>query len=217
MDFVDFGFEKASPLVGTGLTTPDIERVREEGPYDVILMDPPWHYYGSGTKMAAAAKHYPLMTDEDLGALPVGSLLNKRGMIFMWVTSSTLKRSIALFDQWSEDGAQIHYRGIAFVWVKTSKNGQPFGARGVRPSITKPLTEMVIVGSRVEKGRPMPLHDEGIRQTIFAPVGRHSAKPPHVHDALEKMYPGARNLEMFCRTPRPGWVCWGNEMPGDVT
>ena len=27
------------------------------GPYDVVYADPPWYYYGSSVKDAAAAKH----------------------------------------------------------------------------------------------------------------------------------------------------------------
>ena len=41
------------------------------GPYDVVYADPPWFYYGSQIKDAAAAKHYPLMTLDDLARLPV--------------------------------------------------------------------------------------------------------------------------------------------------
>lgn len=41
--------------------------------YDVVLTDPPWSYTGQQAKWAAAAKHYPTMTDSELAAftLPV--------------------------------------------------------------------------------------------------------------------------------------------------
>jgi len=201
-------FSEASDVRSSpGLATNDLQEASSAGPYDVILLDPPWYYYGSPNKMAAAGKHYSLMTDEEIGRLPVPDLLTKRGIVFIWTTSSTLARAMDLLSTWG-----LAYRGLAFDWIKVSKNGRPFGARGVRPSITKPITEQVICGSRVAKGRPLPLEDESIQQTIFAPVGRHSAKPEGVHAALERMYPGMRKLEMFARQPRDGWVCWGNEI-----
>ena len=41
------------------------------GSFEIVYADPPWHYYGSAIKDAAAAKHYPLMSQGDLARLPV--------------------------------------------------------------------------------------------------------------------------------------------------
>lgn len=193
------------------LATTDLNVVQENGPYDVILTDPPWHYYGDPNKMGAAGKHYSLMSNEELMGMPIGNLINKTGIVFIWTTSYTLETALQCIKSWG-----LHYRGIAFVWVKTRNDGVPIGARGVRPSIIKPLTELVLVASKVEKGRPMKLYDESIRQTIFAPTGKHSQKPLHVHRAIESMYPEAKKLEMFSRSPEPGWVCWGNQVLDNI-
>jgi N6-adenosine-specific RNA methylase IME4 len=100
------------------------------------------------------------------------------------------------------------------VWVKTRLDGTPIGAQGVRPSTVKPLTEFVLVGSTERLGRPLPLADESIRQTVFAPRGEHSRKPLEVQERIELMYPNATKLEMFSRPPlREGWDHWGNEVP----
>lgn len=174
--------------------------------YDVILSDPPWNYYGDSNKNASAGKHYDLMSDEALAAMPVSQMLSPNGIIFMWTTSSALSRSINLLVEYG-----LIYRGVQFVWVKTRQDGTPIKAQGIRPSIVKPLTEFVIAGSRIKRGRPMPLHDESICQTIFAPVSRHSEKPSAVHERLEAMYPNAHRLEMFARQRRSGWNAWGND------
>lgn len=180
--------------------------------YDVILTDPPWNYYGDPKKNASAGKHYDLMTDEALAAMPVSQMLSPNGVIFMWTTSSALERSINLLTEYG-----LAFRGVQFVWIKTRADGtSPIGARGIRPSIVKPITEFVIAASRVKRGRPMPLFDESVCQTIFSPVGRHSEKPNAVHERLEAMYPNARRLEMFARCCRPNWHAWGNEI-SDVT
>ena len=183
------------------------EFAAREGPFDVVLSDPPWLYWGDPNKMAAAGKHYDLMTDEALHALPVRALLAPRAVVLVWTTSSSLARAVHLLDAWG-----LHYRSVAFDWVKTRRDGKPMGARGVRPSITKPLTEQVLAASTMARGRPLKLHDESICQTVFAPVGEHSAKPEEVQNRLDKMYPNTRRLEMFARRERPGWSVWGNQV-----
>jgi len=177
------------------------------GKYDVILLDPPWSYYGQQDKMGAAAKFYPTMPDEDLMQLPISELLNKDSVIFMWATSPRLDFAIDLLRHWG-----FQYRGIAFTWVKTKIDGTPIGAQGVRPSIVKPTAEYVIAASFNPKGRPLKLHDESIRNVVMAPKQEHSRKPDEIHDSIDRMYPGAKKLEMFARRSRQGWDVWGNEV-----
>lgn len=193
------------------LVTKSIDELKSAGPYDVLICDPPWDYYGSPSKMAAAGKYYTLMKDDEIAALPVPDLLTKPAVLFMWTTSSALKRSIDIMSVWG-----LHFRGVAFVWVKTSREGKPIGAQGVRPSITKPLTEFVIVGATASKGRPLPLASEGVQQTVFAPRGLHSSKPEAVQDRIELLYPAASKAELFARRGRKGWSCWGNEVDLEI-
>ena len=184
-----------------------LDGIIKGGPYDVILMDPPWNYTSDPKRWASAAKHYTLVPTHTLALLPIPSLLNTPGIVFCWTTSLFLRDALQLCDNWG-----LHYRGIQFVWVKTSKvTGEPIGARGIKPSIVKPLTEVVLAFSNRKSGRPLPLSNESIRQTVLAPVREHSRKPDAVHYRLELMYPTARKLEMFSREPKPEWVTWGNE------
>lgn len=176
--------------------------------YDVVLIDPPWAYYGQQDKWGAAAKFYPTMTDEELVELPVPSIMADRSVMFMWATSPRLDFAIELLGHWG-----LHYRGMAFVWVKTKKDGvTPIGAQGVRPSVVKPTCEYVIAGSTISAGRPLPLHDEGIPNVVLAPKQEHSRKPDAVHERIERMYPDANKIELFARRARPGWDVWGNEV-----
>lgn len=175
--------------------------------YDVILADPPWAYYGQQDKWGAAAKFYTTAPDEAIVSLPVPELLSDRGVLFLWATSPRLDVAMACLAAW-----KLHFRGIAFVWVKARKDGGPIGAQGVRPSIVKPTAEYVIAASRVAKGRPLPLADEGVPNVILAPRRAHSQKPEQVRDSIERLYPEASKLEMFARSERPGWDAWGNEV-----
>jgi N6-adenosine-specific RNA methylase IME4 len=148
------------------------------------------------------------MPDEDLMAMDIQGILNKRAVVFMWVTSPRLDFAIDLLRAWG-----LTYRGVAFTWVKTKKdNLTPMGAKGVRPSIVKPTTEFVIVASNVTKGRPLPLADEGVPHVVLAAVMEHSRKPDEIHRRIERLYPEMTKLEMFARRPMDGWDVWGNEV-----
>ena len=173
--------------------------------FEVVLADPPWLYYGSGTKNAAAAKHYECHDTQTLVELARPPLCNP-GVYFQWTTSSKLPDTLYLLDQWG-----LTYRGIAFVWVKTRKDGVVIGAQGVRASITKPTTEFVIAASWSSKGRPLPLASEAEPQVVLAPRREHSRKPEEVAERIEHMYPNTTKLEMFARKHRPGWTVTGNE------
>ena len=175
--------------------------------YDVILADPPWSYYGQQGKWGAAAKFYPTVPDEEIVSLPMANLLTDRGVLFLWATSPRLDVAMACLSAW-----QLHFRSVAFVWVKARKDGGPIGAQGVRPSIVKPTAEYVLAASRVAKGRPLPIADEGVPNVILAPKRAHSQKPEQVRESIDRLYPNASKLELFARSGRPGWDAWGNEV-----
>jgi N6-adenosine-specific RNA methylase IME4 len=175
--------------------------------YDVALIDPPWSYYGADDKWAAAAKFYATMPARQIAEMPIPRILAPRAVAFVWATSPLLDVAVDTMRAWG-----LHFRGVAFVWVKSRADGSPIGAQGVRPSIVKPTAEYVLAGSRVARGRPMKLHNEGVRNVVLAPRREHSRKPEAVYDAIESLYPDARRVELFARTTRPGWDAWGNEI-----
>lgn len=183
-----------------------------DGRYDVVLLDPPWSYYGQQDKWGAAAKFYPTMTDDELLEFPVRDLLFGHSVVFMWATSPRLDFAVECLRSWG-----LHYRGVAFVWVKTTKAGAPLKAQGVRPSIVKPTCEFVLAASLTSKGRPMRLGSESVVNTVLAPVAEHSRKPDAVHERIEALYPEASRLELFARRERAGWDCWGNEVLSGVS
>lgn len=177
--------------------------------FDIVLLDPPWDYYGSKDGMGDAAKFYKLMSDREIIKFHPEKYLAPKGVMFLWATSPRLDLAIKCIRYW-----QLFYRGVAFVWIKTKADGQPIGAQGVRPSIVKPLTEFVLAASRQERGRPMPLASESVVQTVFAPRQEHSRKPDEVQRRIEMLYPNATKLELFARRKRKGWVCKGDELDG---
>lgn len=175
--------------------------------FDIVLIDPPWSYTGQQNKWGAAAKFYQTLSDDELMNFPIYNLLEKNSIVFMWATCPRLDSAINLGKSWG-----LYFRGVPFVWVKTKADGTPIGAQGVRPSIVKPLTEMVLAFSTVKEGRPLKLFNEAIQQTVFAPRQEHSQKPEEVQTRIELMYPETKKIEIFARRERPGWICWGNEI-----
>jgi N6-adenosine-specific RNA methylase IME4 len=175
--------------------------------YTVVVADPPWFYHGSQTKCGAAAKQYPTMSDDALLNLPVRTIMAPRSVLFLWATGPRLDFAIQCIHSWN-----LCYRGVAFVWIKTRADGAPIGAQGVRPSIIKPITEFVLAASPIKRGRPLPVADEAIRQTVFAPRTMHSSKPDAVMEEIEKLYPRANRIELFARRCRAGWDSWGDEV-----
>jgi N6-adenosine-specific RNA methylase IME4 len=177
--------------------------------YDVLYADPPWHYYGESDKYGAAGKHYGLMSDADLAAMPVRAKCRDRAVLFMWATCPRLDAAVRLLGEWG-----FFYRGVAFVWVKTTRTGKVIHGQGVRPTVTKPTTELVLVGSTVRLGRPLPLLDESVGQVVMAPRSRHSEKPLEVRRRIERLFgPDALRLELFARgNTVEGWDRFGNEL-----
>jgi len=191
--------------------------------YEVIYSDPPWLYYGDPNKDGAAGKEYKMMSLEEIAALPVRAKMRKKSIVFLWATCPMLDVAIDVVRAWG-----LHFRGVPFVWVKTKQDGSPIGAQGVRPSIVKPLVEIVIAASTVPRGRPIKILDESIRQTvfegededfitdpIFASRGHHSEKPHEVRARIERLFGPVPRLEMFARgAPKGEWDRFGDELTG---
>jgi N6-adenosine-specific RNA methylase IME4 len=175
--------------------------------HDIAYVDPPWFYYGSPIKDAAAAKHYPLMTPEELAALDVRSVLNPRAALFLWATCPRLNFAFALLDAW-----KLHYRGVAYVWVKTNRRGEIIAGQGVPPTFTKPTTELLLVATTMQTGRPFPIRDLAQAQVVLHPRGAHSEKPAIFRTLIEDLCGKRSRIELFARSRAPGWHAWGAEL-----
>jgi len=175
--------------------------------YDIVYADPPWYYYGSQIKDAAAAKHYPLMRQEELVELPVRSIMSKRAALFLWSTGPRLNFALDLIQRWG-----LYYRGVAYVWVKTNRKGEAIRGQGVPPTFTKPTTEFVLVASTVPTGRPFPILDFGQAQVVMEPRAEHSRKPSIFRKHIEELCGRRSRIELFARESARGWDAWGAEV-----
>ena len=183
------------------------------GKWDIIYIDPPWRYYRGDTKgrytdyTGAAEKHYPTMSEEEIAALPMRSIMSDTSVVFMWATGPMLASAIRVIDAWD-----LWYRGVTYVWVKTKQDGSMMGAFGTIPTFTKPKTEFVLAATINKRARPFPITTIKQDQLVFAPRGRHSEKPGEVRRRIVELCGDRSRLEMFARTRADGWDVWGNEV-----
>lgn len=161
--------------------------------FDVIYADPPWRYSFSPSKNRRVENHYPTMSQRELTQLEVPSA--KNSVLYLWATAPKLLEALEVMDAWG-----FSYKSQA-VWDKEVL-GMGYWWRGQH--------ELLLVGTRGSFSPPQPSLRRGsvfrIRRT------KHSRKPPEIRDAIDRWYPEARKLELFCRDPTPGWFVWGNEV-----
>jgi len=200
LDVKFYDMTSASPLF----------QVSAQKKYDLILIDPPWSYTVFGT--AGASKHYSLMSQADICALNIKSILKKNAMVLVWATGPRLDYAMEAIKAWG-----LHYRGIAFVWVKTRKgdNGIISG-QGVPPTFTKPTSEIVLCATTKKSGRPVKLQKFNTPQVILAPRTHHSSKPEEIRKEIDSTVGSSIDkLEIFARATVPRWDTIGNAVCGE--
>lgn len=163
-----------------------------EGPFRVIVADPPWHY---GKRVNDATHRgdlpYPSMTTEAICALPVESVAHDDAILWLWTTNAHMRDAYDVIAAWGFEPKTI------LTWVK-NRIGLGDWLRG--------QTEHCILAVR---GKPVVTLTNQTT-VIHGPVREHSRKPDEFYEMVEGLCPGSK-VEMFCRTPRDGWARWGAE------
>jgi N6-adenosine-specific RNA methylase IME4 len=177
--------------------------------YNIIYADPPWSYYGDPNKNAAAGKHYNLMSQDELAALPVKSIAEKNCWLFMWATPARLHYATEMIQEWG-----FHYRNIAYVWEKTKADGNLISDRGgIRPTYTKTAwLELLLVATSKTTGRMTKLNSEAHPSRIYAKREEHSKKPQIFRDLIVQQLGDIPRIELFARNKDNGWDVWGNQI-----
>lgn len=174
-----------------------------QGPFGVILADPPWSFktFGgkTGTPHRSAEDHYITTETGKLSEIPVGGVAAKDCALFMWVVDSHVDQALDLARAWG-----FSFKTIAFIWQKGFEDQQPRIGMGYW---TRKQAEVCFLFTR---GKPKRI-SAGVREMIFEPRREHSRKPEDQYRRIEELV-GGPYLELFARTARPGWSCWGNEV-----
>ena len=178
--------------------------------YSVIYADPAWRFetFSDKGKGRAPEQHYETMTIAEMAALPVASWAERDAALFLWGYQPMLREAFTLIDAWG-----FTYKTVAYVWVKiTGGQDRLFYAQDdVRKGLgyhTRASTEQVWLATRGEGYERL---SKGEPQAVFAPLREHSRKPDEVAESTVRLVGDVPRLEMFARTRRAGWDCWGNE------
>lgn len=168
--------------------------------YNIIYADPPWDYNDKGCN-GAANNHYTSMTAEKICNLPVNQIADKNCILFLWVTYPKIQEAMKIIEAWG-----FTYKTIGFQWIKLNKNeiGCYFGLGRWTRGNTEPCLIAV-------KGKPKRI-SASVSQLIFAPITKHSEKPPVVRDKIIELIGDLPRIELFARQKTDGWDCWGNEV-----
>ncbi len=186
--------------------------------YRCITLDPPWLERGGGKSKRGADRHYSLMTvDKIVEAVTMAEPVSRLAPdchCWCWVTDNFLEGGLRVMKA-------LGFRYVrTLVWVKVKPEVYPCIVKGedCEGALTIGLGqylrgahELALFGVRGDAMVPPPA--SRCPSVVFAPKGRHSAKPDTAIKVFESVSPGPR-LEMFARTARSGWDAWGNEVPG---
>ena len=166
------------------------------GRFPLLYADPPWRYEHTKSDNRRIENQYPTLSLEEICALPIHEVTTDNCILYLWTPNPILEQAFQVLAAWG-----FRYR-TAMVWVK-DKWGAGVWARQQHESLLVAI-----------KGTPTAPED-AMRPSsvIYAPRRGHSEKPEEVYAMLERMYPELPKLELFARTPRPGWSAWGNQVP----
>lgn len=193
----------------------------------VLVADPPWQFGdalpGNGR---GAVKHYECMSLIDLMFFNLPPIADD-ALLFLWRVAAIPEEPLRIARAWGfEPKAEL-------VWVKTPNEetidrGLKRATRSEEGEATA-FTHGFDMGRRVRIGMghyvrnahetciiarrgKANVADRSVPSVFFAPRGEHSAKPDAFYEIVEALSPGPY-AELFARRRRPGWRCFGNELP----
>ena len=173
--------------------------------FGTILADPPWQFMNRTGKMAPEHRRlhrYKTMKLEEICAMPVKDIAAVQSHLYLWVPNALLADGLQVMSAWG-----FTYK-TNIVWYKVRKDGGPDG-RGVG-FYFRNVTELLLFGIRGKLRTLAP----GRREVniVVSQKQEHSRKPSKVYDVIERCSTGPY-LELFARSPRRGWMQWGDEAP----
>jgi N6-adenosine-specific RNA methylase IME4 len=192
-------------------------------PFMTGIVDPPWPYTEAPGRANKADKtgagslsgfiqsrdksqvKYPVLSREDIAALPVGRLIG--GYVFLWCVSPFLREGLNTLQAWGFDYI------TTLCWAKYNldrvRQGEPQGGYGGVGFWFLGNHELVLVG----KKPGLPSIRTGRSSLFLEKKTQHTAKPSNMHGLCEAIFPGPY-VELFARKNdalnRNQWKMFGN-------
>lgn len=168
-----------------------------QGPFGVILADPPWSFetYSDKGKGRSADRHYRCMDLFQIRTLPVHMITARNCVLYLWATVPHLENALNVLSTWG-----FGYKSN-FVWTK-ERWGTGYWARNRH--------EHLLIGTR--GSGVAPPRELAVDSVIQGQQREHSRKPDAVYEIIERYHPNVPKVELFARQHREGWTSWGLEV-----
>lgn len=209
-------------------------------PCRVLAADPPWAF-GDKTPHKGAEDHYKVLPLDEIKAFPLPPIQDD-AVLFLWRVEAGDKHGSLGEAAYEVARAWGFTPKSEMVWRKTlpckACDTRGYGSlKAVPEQLREAFAEVRVWceechgrGYRVAtgmgryvrgahevcliatRGKAFP-EDKGVRSIFDSPRGEHSAKPDRFYDTVTKLYPQGPYTELFARRRRPGWQCFGDELP----
>jgi N6-adenosine-specific RNA methylase IME4 len=210
--------------------------------FQVIVADPPWVFDDLLTMSdvpRGADANYDTMTNQDILDLNVQAVADLEGCVLaLWVPSSILQTGLDVMKAWGFEHKQTYVwvktkktplSDLIKIFKASKLTDQNYKSHfnqlmlllaNVKMSsilsfymgrIFRQTHEICLIGinnTKIYKN----LANKSQRSVSFGTNLKHSAKPEHLQDSLDIMFPNGEKFEMFARRLRSGWTCVGNEV-----
>jgi N6-adenosine-specific RNA methylase IME4 len=166
------------------------------GPYRVIVADPPWPYEKRSEDPSHRATYpYPQMSIRQICDTNVASLAHEDCVLLLWVTNHHMREAFNVLDAWGFEQKTI------LTWAK-DRMGAGDWLRG--------QTEHCLMTVR---GKPV-VEIKSHSTLLLAPRRAHSEKPDEFYSLVESLCPAPRYAYLWSRMAREKWDGHGDEYPG---
>lgn len=180
--------------------------------YSIIYADPPWSYYNDmtvypdcTTVKGMRRPPYPVMSSDDISALPVKNIAEDNSILFVWTTDYHLDKCIGkIIPSWG-----FEYKTIGFVWQKLNKKNDPVCFMGAYTM--KSGVEICLLATRGKNAHKL-VKKHNIRSLVQSQRLHHSKKPDEVRSRIADLVGDVPRIELFARDRFDGWDAWGNEV-----
>ncbi|KAM0751292.1 MT-A70-domain-containing protein [Meredithblackwellia eburnea MCA 4105] len=176
------------------------------GKFHVVVADPPWAIHQE--------LPYGTLTDEEMMRMPVGSMQDEGGLLFLWVTGRAMELGRDCLNAWGYE------RIDEIIWVKTNQLQGLIRTGRTGHWLNHSKEHCLVAIRRSSSAAPPKLppwcHRSLDTQVLLAEVRETSRKPDELYDMVERILGGkgvGRKVELFGRTHnlRDGWLTLGNQ------
>ena len=183
--------------------------------YNIIYADPAWSYYNDSTATPNCTTvkgmrrpPYPVMSSNDIKALPVSEIADDNAILFIWTTDYHLQKCIEVIKAWG-----FEYKTVGFVWAKKTKKGRQVCFMGAYTM--KSGVELCLLATR-GKGAHKLVKKHNVKAYIESERLYHSKKPDEVRNRIVELLGDLPRVELFARDKYDGWDVWGNEVEDSI-